>query len=131
MGNGRRAGGDLPVRFTRTFKLKSRQIDPSHPADSPTNLSLGSFFPIWRELPNILRGHLGRLSYSLPLNSLFDRFPACTTIPPFRCMHYFGDCTKTRHGHAPAIHTGRSTGGCDEQSLVHCRRCRGIGRRRT
>jgi hypothetical protein len=33
LGNGRRAGGDLPVRFTRTFRPKSRQIDPSHPAD--------------------------------------------------------------------------------------------------
>ncbi len=63
---------------------------------SPTNLSLGSSLPIWRELPNILRGHLGRLSYSLPLNSLFDRFPACTTIPPFRSMHNSGACMGTR-----------------------------------
>ena len=35
LGNGRRAGGDLPVRFTRTFRPKSRQIDPSHPAVTP------------------------------------------------------------------------------------------------
>ncbi len=32
LSNGRRAGGDLPVRFTRTFRPKSRQIDPSNPA---------------------------------------------------------------------------------------------------
>jgi hypothetical protein len=38
LGNGRRAGGDLPVRFTRTFRPKPRQIDPSHPADFPSAL---------------------------------------------------------------------------------------------
>jgi hypothetical protein len=32
MGNGRRAGGDLPDRLTRTFRPTPRQIDPSHPA---------------------------------------------------------------------------------------------------
>ena len=41
LGNGRRAGGDLPVRFTRTFRPKSRQIDPSHPAGSTSARQLG------------------------------------------------------------------------------------------